>query len=331
MYPRISIITPSLNQGSFLETTIESVLSQNYPNLEYIIIDGGSSDNSADIIRKYEKHLAFWVSEKDRGMSHALNKGLKHTTGDIFNWLNSDDYYAEGALFSIAEAFMENQEVQVVSGRERAFYSGSGETEAFYNGTNTEGRLEDLIYEGIIDQPPTFWRHDIVKKLGNLPEELHYTMDSYWWILYLLHFGTANVRKIESLITNFRLHDSSKSIRDQDLFSEERNRMRTALAGSLNFHPCIRDYFSEQSKEANTRLFENKPDISLDLTKRLESVFAEKTYPRYYMQRRYKCARICFRKAGSGSKKSMRHWTYFVKLFLIPGFVLNLLRGKPSA
>ena len=119
-YPKISIITPSYNQGQFLEQTIVSVLGQNYPNLEYVIIDGGSTDNSVEIIKKYEQHLAYWVSEKDKGQADAINKGLKFCTGEIFNWLNSDDYLENGALYKIAAAF-ENPVIDMVAGVVRNF------------------------------------------------------------------------------------------------------------------------------------------------------------------------------------------------------------------
>src|SRR5215471_18738850 len=102
---KLSIVTPSFNQGQFLEETIVSVLDQNYPNLEYIIIDGGSTDESVEIIKRYEKHLAYWISEKDRGQVHAINKGIEKTTGDVFGLINSDDLYLPGAFSTIGEHF----------------------------------------------------------------------------------------------------------------------------------------------------------------------------------------------------------------------------------
>src|SRR5882672_3579012 len=118
-YPTISIVTPSYNQGSYLEKTILSVLDQEYPNIEYIVIDGGSTDNSVDIIKKYEKHLKYWVSEQDRGQSNAINKGFSHATGDLLAWLNSDDYYMPGALWTLATMAMANPEASAFVGTGR--------------------------------------------------------------------------------------------------------------------------------------------------------------------------------------------------------------------
>ncbi|MGB5971795.1 MAG: glycosyltransferase, partial [Nodosilinea sp.] len=108
-WPRVSIVTPSYNQGQFLEETIRSVLLQRYPNLEYIVIDGGSTDNSAEIIEKYQSCITYWVSEKDNGQAHAINKGLKISTGSILGWINSDDLYVKGTLRKIAQALCQNQ------------------------------------------------------------------------------------------------------------------------------------------------------------------------------------------------------------------------------
>ncbi len=115
-WPKISIVTPSFNQGQFIEETIRSVLLQGYPNLEYIIIDGGSTDEAVDIIKKYERWLTYWVSETDRGQSHAINKGFNISKGEITAWINSDDFYLHGAFGKISRFFSENTDVDMVFG-----------------------------------------------------------------------------------------------------------------------------------------------------------------------------------------------------------------------
>lgn len=230
--PKISIVTPSFNQAQFIEQTIDSVLSQGYKNLEYIIIDGGSSDNSVEIIRKYEKHLKYWVSEPDRGQSHAINKGLKHCNGDVFNWLNSDDYYTPNSLQLIGEYF-KNPDVKVLTAKSNLFGNNvksytSGGTWVF------ENNLAKTIGWARIDQPETFFRLPMIQSLGMLNEKLHYLMDRDLWIRYLLKYGLDGIFKTNDVVVNFRLHEASKTVSQSDNFNKERNSYYYTMALNSN-------------------------------------------------------------------------------------------------
>jgi glycosyltransferase involved in cell wall biosynthesis len=206
MLPKISIVTPSFNQGQYLEETIQSVLDQNYPNLEYVVIDGLSSDNSVEIIKKYEKYLTYWCSECDNGQAHAINKGLQKCTGEIFNWLNSDDYLEHGALFKVIESF-KNEEVNMVAGKVRNFSSTSEEIIA--NQQLSAGGL--MCWEPGVKfvQPGVWMRRDLISKCGGIDEQFHYAFDWDLYIRYLYHF--PEVKELDDLLVNFRLHENSKT------------------------------------------------------------------------------------------------------------------------
>src|SRR5690349_20315753 len=167
--PRISIVTPSYNQGQYLEQTIRSVLEQGYPNLQYIICDGGSTDGSVEIIKKYEKHLAWWCSEKDRGQSHAINKGFQHATGDVYAYLNSDDYYLPGALNRVAEAWQ-------AGGRFIVGWSQYLEPHGDFRPypVQQHGEPSDWLIKNPIPQQSSFWSAQLFKQLGPFREDLHY-------------------------------------------------------------------------------------------------------------------------------------------------------------
>ena len=174
----VSIITPSFNQASYLEQTILSVLSQDDPCIEYIVIDGGSTDNSAEIIKKYESKLAYWISEKDNGQADAINKGFARATGDVIAWLNSDDYYLAGAVSSAVKVFDANPEVVLVYGNMLAV-DKHGKT---FNTLNYKQlTLEDLLCFQIIGQPAVFMRRSALENL-RLDSAFHFLLDHYLWI-----------------------------------------------------------------------------------------------------------------------------------------------------
>lgn len=216
--PKISIITPSYNQGQFIEETILSVINQNYPNLEYIIIDGGSTDNTVEIIKKYEKHLTYWCSEKDKGQSDAINKGFKRATGDVINWLNSDDYYQPETLLKVGKAFVDKN-VNVYCGTCKLFGIG---VDHFSNGTDVYwGNLEKTLAWARIDQPETFFRRTCLEQIGWVDERFHYLMDREMWFRYLLVYGLDGIVKTKEWLVNFRVHESSKTHLFQERFEKE--------------------------------------------------------------------------------------------------------------
>lgn len=211
----MSIITPSFNQGKYIEQTILSVLNQNYSNLEYIIIDGGSTDGTVDIIKKYAQHLKYWISEKDNGQAAALNKGLKHCTGEIFNWINSDDYLEEGALLKVANMFQKNK-CDVVAGSVCNF-NEEGEVNKTIN-SNLE--INEYLKEdiGLIYHQPAVWlRLDHIKEVGNFNEILHFCFDQEYMMRYLLRFD--DVYYLQDVLAYFRLHEASKSVHQGDQFA----------------------------------------------------------------------------------------------------------------
>lgn len=205
--PKISIITPSFNQGDYIEQTILSVLNQNYPNLEYIIIDGGSTDNTLNIIKKYEERLTYWVSEPDKGQTDAINKGFLKATGEIVNWLNSDDYLHQDALWNISQSF-QLKKISVVTSVVNNFIN---EEVKWDEKTPSWDDKLDYITKGFNNQPGTFFKRSIWEQSFPLPIQLHYTMDQYLWFCFWL---THNIKdfKIENYTTvYFRRHENSKT------------------------------------------------------------------------------------------------------------------------
>jgi glycosyltransferase involved in cell wall biosynthesis len=175
----VSIVTPSYNQAKYLEQTIRSVLEQDYPSIEYIVIDGASTDGSMDIIKKYSDKLAYWISEKDSGQAEAINKGFARATGEIIAWLNSDDYYLPGTISAAVKAFDENPDAVIVYGNMLAV-DENGKTFTILN--YKQLTLEDLLCFQIIGQPAVFMRRSALKKTSGLNPDFHFLLDHLLWI-----------------------------------------------------------------------------------------------------------------------------------------------------
>lgn len=206
--PKISIVTPSYNQGQFIEETLRSVLLQRYPNLEYIVIDGGSTDETIDVIEKYAPWIDHWVSAPDEGQSHAINKGLARSSGEIWNWINSDDLLEPGALWSIAQNFGDHD---VLIGRARHFEEDQEGASRIKEADVDAFAPEPLLRASCQFSQEAVWlKMDHVKELGGVDESFHYSMDRELYVRYTYHY--PDVTGIENILGRFRAHDASKSI-----------------------------------------------------------------------------------------------------------------------
>ena len=208
---RISIITPSYNQARFIERTIQSVLSQDYLDLEYIVMDGGSTDGTIEILKKYEDRMV-WKSEKDNGQSDAINKGLKMATGDIVAYLNSDDTYEPETFKKVADFFQNNHDKKWVTGKCKIIDENDKEIRkpiTFYKNLFLKKfSYFKLLSENFISQPATFWKRELVDEIGYLNEEEHFCMDYEYWLRIGQKYPAGI---INSYLANFRYHENSKS------------------------------------------------------------------------------------------------------------------------
>lgn len=189
----VSIITPSFNQARYLEQTIQSVLGQDYPHLEYIVVDGASTDGSVEAIKKYADKLTWWVSEKDSGQAEAINKGLARAKGEIVAWLNSDDYYLPSAVASAVKVFDENPDVALVYGNMLAVDERGN---AFNALTYKQLSLQDLLCFQIIGQPAVFFRCKVLEKAGLLDPTFHFLLDHHLWIRIAQHGKILHVNQM---------------------------------------------------------------------------------------------------------------------------------------
>jgi len=229
----VSIITPSFNQAAYLEQTLRSVLEQNYSHIEYMVVDGASTDNSVEIIRKYESKLTWWVSEKDTGQADAINKGFARATGEIIAWLNSDDYYLAGAISAAVKIFEENPEVVLVYGNMLAV-DEHGKT---FNALNYKQlTLEDLLCFQIIGQPSAFIRRSALQITGGLDPAFHFLLDHHLWIRLAQQGKILHVNQTWSAA---RYHAEAKNVAKAAEFGREAFRILDAVAQDKNLAPVL--------------------------------------------------------------------------------------------
>ncbi|MCH6201348.1 glycosyltransferase [Aquiflexum sp. LQ15W] len=323
--PKISIITPSFNQGQYIEQTILSIIDQDYDNIELIVIDGGSTDETVSIIKKYEDRIAYWVSEPDRGQAHAINKGLAVATGMIFNWINSDDYLEPGALKEIAAAFSKDPSKKIMCGYTHCFYNQTRATSHTYR-MGFKQTVAATILNVEMNQPGSFYGMDVIRSLGGVNESLRYVFDGELWFRFLSKYSLQAVGYTDALLAHFRLHETSKSVGEGFFeFYKEFLSIHLFLAKQLQLMPAIIGYL--ENDQYIERYVPGYWDYTFLEKEALENIFAEKYKFLLYKDRYYEVARkgLRYYRMQAQQEQRLEHLKLGAKL-LLPDPLIEWIR-----
>ncbi len=231
MTPTITVVTPSYNQGPYLEETIDSVLSQGIADLEYIIVDGGSTDESVEVIKRHARHLTWWVSEKDRGQSHAINKGIARSTGRWLAYLNSDDVYLPGALRSLLDGLAAAPGAEWIAGGVIGFGTPEMPVHEWHLPVVPRGMLDLLSSRFQMAQPGHVWSRELVNRVGGFDESLRYLFDINLYAGLIAH--GVRCHDLRRPVAGYRFHATSKTVAEGQLFEKEWDIIRARYVTSL--------------------------------------------------------------------------------------------------
>lgn len=270
-WPKISIITPSYNHGEYIEETVRSIILQNYPNLEYVIMDGGSKDQTVEIVSSYKEHVTYFVSEKDRGQSHAINKGIQLVTGEVINWINSDDYLLPGALYQVGKFFIENPDYSLIYGDAITIYPGK----RIDDYTAVDYDLIDFTSRISIHQPSAFWKTELFQKVGVIDETMGMCMDYDFWMRII--FDIKHTR-LPYKLSAFRRYEGSKSadFNDQSNVYQDYRRVLSRLINTKA--PEFKD------KINSLGLYQNPENVIYPIQKNFDSATQKAIVKNYILQ-----------------------------------------------
>jgi len=225
-YPKITVVTPSYNQGQFIEATIQSVIGQQYPNLEYLVCDGGSTDETVEILKKYSNKITWWCSEKDKGQSDAINKGMRRATGDIVCWINSDDVLLPGTLHTVAKFYHDHPDTDFANGY-TVEIDKEGKIINFTHIVMNHFFFRHGCYN--ISQPGMFWKREIFDKIGYIDESFHAKMDVEW--LIRVYEAGLKVRRINRNLGAIRIYPDTKTAQGGSIWTRDSDALRKMYHG----------------------------------------------------------------------------------------------------